>query len=82
MSSTALTTESQPVPVTVISKPNTVPLAIGLALGLLALVTFVLGGVCYLYHRRRRRTFTGPGLEVYPASPYAVPPMNLKLLTP
>ena len=52
---------------------NTVPLAVGLTFGLLALVVIALGTVCYLY-RRKRRTLID--LDVQSVSPDSIPPMK------
>ena len=66
---TALPTVSQQV--TPISRTNTVPLAVSLALGLLGITTAILGGLWYLNHRRR-----ATDLDAHPVSPYTVPPMT------
>lgn len=52
---------------------NKVPLAVGLTLGLLALIVSVLGRVCYRYHRRRR---TPIHLDAQAVFPYTVSPMR------
>lgn len=49
---------------------SNVPLAVGLTLGLLALVIAVLGSVFYLY---RRRGWAQILLDAYPVSPYTAP---------
>ena len=67
---TGITIESQPV--AFISKGNLAPLAVGLLLGLLAIVAVVLCGLCYLYFRRRR---SPNDLDEHNASPYTVPPL-------
>jgi len=72
---TALETESQPA--TSISKANLVPLAVGLTVGLVAVVIVVLCGACYLYRRRRTRgTPIDPNLNAYQASPYTLSPIT------
>ena len=55
------------------NQTNSVPLAVGLTLGLLALVVGVLCIVFYLY-RRRGRTPIHPNVQ--PFSPNTVPPMR------
>jgi len=71
---TSLATESQPA--TSISKANLVPLAVGLTVGLVAVVVVVLCGACYLCRRRRTRgTPINPNLNAYPASPYTPSPI-------
>ena len=62
-----LPTDLRPVAPVNQSQMNRVPLAVGLTLGLLALVVGVLGTVCY----RRGRVLGAP-----PVSPYAVPPVR------
>ena len=52
---------------------NRVPLAIGVTLGVLALVVSALSGVGYRYRRRGR---TPVDLTASPLSPYTVPPMG------
>ena len=68
--STTLPTDAQ----TASNQTNRVPLAVGLTLGLLAIVTIVFGGIYHLY-RRRRKAPIDPDSPSIP-SPYAVPPMT------
>jgi hypothetical protein len=51
---------------------NKVPLAVGLTIGILALIIFVLGGSCYL--RRRRRMSID--LDAHPVSLHTAPPVT------
>ena len=77
LSSTTSATVFTPLPTdaqTTSNQTNRVPLAVGLTLGLLAIVTIVFGGIYHLY-RRRRRTAIDLGSPSIP-SPYAVPPMT------
>ena len=56
------------------NQTNRVPLAVGLTLGLLAIVTIVFGGIYHLYRRRRRAP-----IDLIPPtipSPYGDPPMT------
>ena len=55
------------------SKSNTVPLAVGLTLGLFAIVTAILGGIWYLNRRGQKRS---TDLDAHLPSPYAVPPVT------
>ena len=50
-----------------------VSLAVGLTLGLLALIVLILGSVCYLRRRKRRTLIDVDGQYV---SPYNIPPMR------
>ena len=62
-------TESQRA--TSISKPNLVPLAVGLTFGLVSVVIVVFCGACYLYRRRRTLgTPIDPDLNANHVSPY------------
>ena len=63
----------QPVPPTNQNQTNRVPLAVGLTLGLLALIVLVLGSVCYLRRRKRRTLIDVDGQYV---SPYNIPQMR------
>ena len=63
-------TEAQAVAFT--NKPYTVPLAVGLTLGLLALIVLIFGCRFYLL-RRRRKTFPVP--DAQPVSQHPVPPV-------
>ena len=65
-----LPTNVQPVAPANQSQTNRVPLAVGLTLGLLALVVGVLGSVFYQCRRR------GGVLGAPPVSPFAVPPVR------
>ena len=71
----SLPTEVQPVAPANQSQTNRVPLAVGLALGLL---TFVVGAISSVYYRYRRRRRTPVVLDSPPVSisPYIVPPMT------
>src|SRR5258706_3675624 len=64
-------TDAPPVGPTNQNRTNNVPLAVGLTLGLLALVIAVLGSVFYRY---RRRGWAQILLDAYPVSPYTAPP--------
>ena len=66
-----LPTNAPPVGPTNQNQISNVPLAVGLTLGLLALVIVVLGSLFYLY---RRRGWTQIFLDTYPVSPYTAPP--------
>jgi hypothetical protein len=68
--STALPTATQPVSST--NDANKVPLAVGLTIGILALIIFVLGGSYYL----RRRWRTSVDLDAHPFSLQILPPMT------
>ena len=68
-----LPTDVSPVPLANQHQTNGVPLAVGLTLGLLALVVGVLCIVFYLYRRRGR---TAIHLDVQPFFPNTVPPMR------
>ena len=77
LTSTTSTTVFTPLPTdaqTASNQTNKVPLAVGLTLGLLAIVTIVFGGIYLLYRRGRRAPidFGSPSIP----SPYAVPPMT------
>ena len=67
---TSLPTDAQ----TASNQTNRVPLAVGLTLGLLAIVTIVFGGIYHLYRRRRRAPIDLDSPSI--PSPYAVPPMT------
>jgi len=70
-----MTTESQPATST--SKTDLVPLAVGLTVGLVAVLVVVLCGACYLYRRRRTSgTPIDPDLNAYHASPYMLSPIT------
>ena len=65
-------TSDRPVPLTNQNQTNRVPLAVGLTLGLLALIV-LLGSVCYLRRRKRRTMIDVDGQYV---SPYNITPMR------
>ena len=69
----ALSTDVQAVASANQNQPNKVQLAVGLALGLLALVTVVLLGGYYLYRRRRRKAIDQDSHSV---TPYTATPMR------
>lgn len=63
------------------NQPNRVQLAVGLTLGLLALIAIVLGIVYYLCRRKRRRR-TANDQDPHSISPYNVSPMRPGLPLP
>ena len=76
LSSTISATVSTTLPdgQTASNQTNRVPLAVGLTLGLLAIVAIVFGGIYHLY-RRRSRAPIDPISPTVP-SPYGDPPMT------
>lgn len=69
-----LPTDAPPVGPTNQNQTNRVPLAVGLTLGLIALVIAVLGSVFYLYRRRR---WTQLHSDAYRLPPYTDQPLGL-----
>ena len=57
------------------SQPNRIPLAVGLTLGLLALVVGVLGSIRYLYHRKEKIPVQ---LDAPSAFPFTAPPAQTR----
>ena len=70
-----LPTDAPPFTPTNHNQTDNVPLAVGLTLGLLALVILVLGSVFSLYRRRRARGWTQFDFDAYPVPAYTAFPI-------